>query len=150
MSVPLREYTRHAKLDLGHVSPSILEFMPTNSAMMRSVDEIRRRPESEASERHKQVRSALTERLKNFVYKESAAWKEITRRYGEELTQNELLCIAEVIASNLGIVIDREAKRRKNVLIKWFDENLEVITPFFERLRLIGSDGCPISQRADN
>lgn len=69
-------------------------------------------------------------RLKGFKAKDSMAWSEITRRYGSELKHGELLSIAEVVASNANVQLDRDAKRRKSVLIKWFEENWTRISPF--------------------
>lgn len=90
-------------------------------------------------------RQTLEDRMKNFDYKSSMAWKEIVIRYGADLTHGELRCVAEVIADNLAISLDREAKRRKNVLIKWFQENLEQIGPFLNKIKLIDSAGRPIT-----
>ena len=145
MAVPPGESGRKAKLDFSAQNPNILGLMQVGGPVLRSVNEVE--PTDRKPKERSPSRTALEERLRDFVYKESAAWREISMRYGDELTQSELLCIAKVIGTNLGIIVDREAKRRKNVLIKWFDENLEVILPFFERIRLIGSDGCPIARR---
>ncbi|OHT15332.1 hypothetical protein TRFO_42593 [Tritrichomonas foetus] len=69
-------------------------------------------------------------RLQGFNPLESQVWREICQKYGSSLSQNELLSLAEVIASHIGTRVDREAKRRKEVLIKWFDENSEKILAF--------------------
>lgn len=69
-------------------------------------------------------------RLKGFKPKDSLVWTEITRRFGAEIKHGELLSIAEVVAANAGIQLDRDAKRRKSVLIKWFEENWFQILPY--------------------
>ncbi|OHS98901.1 hypothetical protein TRFO_34769 [Tritrichomonas foetus] len=69
-------------------------------------------------------------RLRGFKAKDSRVWSEITRRFGSELKHGELLSIAEVVAANAGVQLDRDAKRRKSVLIKWFEENWIRISPF--------------------
>ena len=69
-------------------------------------------------------------RLKGFRAKESLVWTEITRRFGNEIKHGELLSIAEVVAANAGVQLDRDAKRRKSVLIKWFEENWFQISPY--------------------
>lgn len=87
--------------------------------------------------RHSQTeieRKRVDKRLKGFVFKESKAWKLICSHYGSNLNQVELLSIAEVIGQELSIKVDREAKRRKEVLIKWFEENIDKIEPILERI----------------
>lgn len=69
-------------------------------------------------------------RLSGFVAKESMVWMELTRRFGDNLKHGELLSIAEVVSVNANILLDRDAKRRKTVLIKWFQENWAQIHPF--------------------
>ena len=89
------------------------------------------------SEREK---AHIKKRLKGFQWKESAAWQDITRFFGPGLSQEELLAIAEILASAAGLKTDREARRRKEVLIKWFDENYNVLRPMFDRLELYNGD----------
>ena len=89
-------------------------------------------------------RKRVDARLNGFVYKESRAWHEITRYYGDGLNQAELLSIAEVIASQIGVKVDREAKRRKEVLIKWYDENIEPIIEIMPLIKLEDKDGKPV------
>lgn len=79
-------------------------------------------------------RRRVDKRLKGFVVKESRAWKQICQHYGSNLNQVELLSIAEVLGYALHIRVDREAKRRKEVLIKWFEENIEAIEPMLDRI----------------
>ena len=80
-------------------------------------------------------------RLSGFDGKNSDAWAEICEAFGPNLSQNELLSIAQVISFHAKLRLDREAKRRKEVLIKWFQENLSVIRPFLNRLILEDCDG---------
>lgn len=89
-------------------------------------------------------RKRVDARLNGFVYKESRAWHEITRHYGDGLNQAELLSLAEVLASQIGIKVDREAKRRKEVLIKWYDENIDTIVDIMPRIKLEDKDGKPV------
>jgi hypothetical protein len=53
--------------------------------------------------------------------------------------------VAEVIAINVKLALDRESKRKKPALIKWFDENFELIGPFLDRLILLDMDGQAIT-----
>ena len=86
-------------------------------------------------------RRKVDERLRGFSLKTSRAWQEICSRFGSNLNQTELLSIAEVLGAQIGVKVDREAKRRKEVLIKWFDENLAVILPYFSKMVLEDRDG---------
>ena len=79
-------------------------------------------------------RRRVDKRLQGFVVKESRAWKAICSHYGSSLNQVELLSLAEVLGHILSIKVDREAKRRKEVLIKWFDENIDKIEPMLDRV----------------
>ncbi|EAX97547.1 hypothetical protein TVAG_006780 [Trichomonas vaginalis G3] len=72
----------------------------------------------------------IAERLGSFNPKDNAVWHEITQRFGANIKQPELLSIANVLAQNASIKLDRDAKRRKSVLIKWFEENWNAIQPY--------------------
>lgn len=88
----------------------------------------------------------VKERLESFDMKNCRAWKEITNRFGPSLNQSELLGIAEIIAEAANIKVDREAKRRKEVIVKWFEENIETVLPILERIELVDEYGqlmCP-------
>ena len=74
----------------------------------------------------------IANRLANFNPKDTPVWREITQRFGSSIKQPELLSIATVLAQNANIKLDRDAKRRKSVLIKWFQENWQVIRPFLD------------------
>lgn len=72
----------------------------------------------------------IAERLGTFNPKDNAVWHEITQRFGANIKQPELLSIANVLAQSANIKLDRDAKRRKSVLIKWFEENWHAIQPY--------------------
>lgn len=79
----------------------------------------------------------LRDRLQEFNYKNSAAWQELSRRQWAERSQKELVSIAQVIAKHCNINLDRESKRRKEVLIKWFDDHLQEILPSFDQIEIV-------------
>ena len=79
--------------------------------------------------------------MNGFSLKDSIAWQEICKRYGPNLNQSELLSMAEIIGQEAGIKVDREAKRRKEVLIKWYEENLEVVLKMLPYFKLVDSNG---------
>lgn len=66
-------------------------------------------------------------RIQGFNYKSSHAWKMLTAKYGPKLAHEELMSIAELLSAQVNINLDRDAKRRKAVLVKWFEENWEII-----------------------
>ena len=72
----------------------------------------------------------IFQRMSGFDPKDNQAWREITARFGSNIKHPELLSIAEVLAKNANVKLDRDAKRRKTVLIKWFSENWVAISPF--------------------
>lgn len=74
----------------------------------------------------------INSRLNGFNPKDNTVWREITSRFGANIKQPELLSIAQVLASSASIKLDRDAKRRKSVLIKWFEENWAQIQPFLD------------------
>jgi hypothetical protein len=86
-------------------------------------------------------RTRVASRLSGFDSARSFAWREFCARFGASLNQAELLSVAQVLASEAGVKVDREAKRRKEVLIKWFDENYLAIAPILPRIRLENTDG---------
>jgi hypothetical protein len=52
-----------------------------------------------------------------------------------------------VIGSEIGIKVDREAKRRKEVLIKWFDENYTAIRTVIGKIEMEDTDGRSMTTR---
>jgi hypothetical protein len=74
----------------------------------------------------------IASRLNGFNSKDNTVWKAITQRFGANIKQPELLSMAQVLASHANIKLDRDAKRRKSVLIKWFEENWTAIEPFLQ------------------
>lgn len=90
-------------------------------------------------------RHRIDERIRNFDYERSDAWTELKRRGWDQLSQAELLSIAQILGKKLGIELDREAKRRKSILVKWFDENLTVLRSRMGNIDLVFED--PDDQR---
>ena len=83
----------------------------------------------------------IASRLSGFNPKDNMVWHEITQRFGASIKQPELLSIATVLAQNANIKLDRDAKRRKSVLIKWFEENWAAIHPYLDYVVLEDSHG---------
>ena len=70
--------------------------------------------------------------LSNFDPENSRAVKKLTERFGER-TQAELLSLALVVSAHTGIKLYRESKRRRNLLLAWYEQNFDVIWPFIEK-----------------
>ena len=103
------------------------------------IGHLNRRSKNHQNE-YEQYRNQL--RLKNFNEKESVAYIKLCKLYGPKPSQQELLSLAHVISANLNIFLDREAIRRKKVLIKWFDENFAKIEPFLmENVLIVDEKG---------
>jgi hypothetical protein len=62
----------------------------------------------------------------------------LTRQYGPKLNREELVSIADLVARKLQITFDRDARRRKIVTIKWFEENWAQIEPLLSEIELDG------------
>ena len=95
---------------------------------MHGTQEIIQQPEAAGTKEKERI----AERLAGFNPKDNSVWHEITQRFGASIKQPELLSIANVLAQNANIKLDRDAKRRKSVLIKWFEENWASIRPFLD------------------
>lgn len=75
----------------------------------------------------------VQEKLADFEPTNCDAWIKLTGRFGPKISQEELLSLAEVVSHQLGIELFREYKRRKNMLIKWFDEHVDEVWPYIEK-----------------
>jgi len=86
---------------------------------------------TQANEDNKE-KHRISARMAGFDPKDNEVWRQITQRFGANVKQPELLSIANVLAMNANIKLDRDAKRRKSVLIKWFQENWAIVSPFLD------------------
>jgi hypothetical protein len=62
----------------------------------------------------------------------------VTRTYGSRLVHEELVSIAVLVADRLNITVDIDARRRKVVMFKWFEENWASIEPLLHDIVLDG------------
>jgi hypothetical protein len=81
-------------------------------------------------------KNKAAERLNDFNLGESPAYAALKDRFGERVTRKKMLSIAQILSGGLRIAIDREAKRRRDVMIKWFDENWAAIEPHLDKITL--------------
>jgi hypothetical protein len=85
-------------------------------------------------------RYVAQQRIAGFNPEISPACRALGGKFGSTI-KDEVLCIAEVLGAEIGIYPDRDAKRRKIVLLKWYDENWERIQPFLGRIMAVTPRG---------
>lgn len=61
---------------------------------------------------------------------ETKAWKKLQELYGEKISSQQLRTLAIIINKFVDVKLTRENKRTKAELIKWYDENYDVVFPF--------------------
>ena len=72
----------------------------------------------------------LDERMRGFTVDDSVSWRGLCYHFQTpKLNHTELISIATLVAQVANIKLDRDAKRRKSVLLKWFEENWSAIYP---------------------
>jgi hypothetical protein len=71
--------------------------------------------------------------LRNFDPATSEAWKFLENRFGPDIPKPWLISLGRVLAQHLNIPLAREYKRRKGMMIKWFDDHFEFIEPFINQ-----------------
>ena len=76
-----------------------------------------------------------------FDYKNCSAYTLLTNKFGINVRQQELIAIASSIGKKLRIKVDRDAKRRKDLLIKWFQDHLEEVTPLLKSVLVFDKNG---------
>ena len=114
------------------------EIKSTNEALVSVNDKCSRKhplKTNRVSRITLEERKRIKKRIGNFDQNKSQAWKYLSLVYGPQIKQDELFTIAEFVSTQLQICIDRDAKRRKSILIKWFDENWTQIAPLFQLYR---------------
>jgi hypothetical protein len=84
-------------------------------------------------------KSCLEEMRKGPNPKEGPAWKYLTNRLGKSPGKPELVSLGIVLAQELGMHLTREYKRRKEMMIKWFNDNFDRLEPFLSsQVELVG------------
>lgn len=75
-------------------------------------------------------RYRVIRRLGKFDYKKCSTYKKLMEIFGAKRSKQELLSLAICLCVKIpSLKLDREAKRRKSVLIKWFHDNFDIIEP---------------------
>lgn len=79
----------------------------------------------------------VKQKLAGFDPRESPACIFINNHFGSDIHQQTLCEFAKKIAKKNQIVLDRDSKRRKTVLLKWFHDHWDVIRNDFENTQLL-------------
>lgn len=80
-------------------------------------------------------------RLQFFNQNECPAYKKLKNIFFQTgISHPELKRIAEILAENCHLRLDRDAKRDNRVLIKWFDENWSILDSEIDRIKIYDSD----------
>ena len=74
----------------------------------------------------------IMNRMKDFDPNKGRVNDMFMNMFGYVPTREQLLSLARVVSIYLHLQLDREAFRRKEVLIKWYDEHYETVFPFIQ------------------
>lgn len=92
----------------------------------------------------------VLKRLDGFDHLNCRAFLEIRKKFSVGITNNELKSLARVLCSRIdGLHLDRDATRDNRVLIKWYDENWEIIKPNLQYIALHDEEGNIIDPSRD-
>jgi hypothetical protein len=76
----------------------------------------------------------VRQQLQGFEPLESAPWEFIVARCRGGISKNELVSLGQVCSVQLHITLYREYKRRKSVMLKWFNDHWDTIYPFLDKM----------------
>jgi hypothetical protein len=92
----------------------------------------------------------VRDRLAGFDWEACEAWTVLRQTFGRGITTNEIKSIAFIICDHCPpLKVDRDAQRDGRVLIKWFQENLNVVQPQLANVELRDEDELVIDSRRD-
>ena len=80
----------------------------------------------------------IRHKLTGFDPNLSPAWIAIRTQFGPDVKQISLCEIAKYLAKKRQILLDRDSKRRKSILLKWFHDHWNVIEPCMSMFKLNG------------
>jgi hypothetical protein len=91
---------------------------------------------SGASEALQLERSQIDDRIKDFDLLTSLPYRRFHQLGWDTMKFPELASVCEILAKEVGVAIDREAKRRKTVLYKWVADNWAALEPHIDCITL--------------
>lgn len=74
----------------------------------------------------------VQQRVSGFNPQCSDAWAGLCQHFGSKITQDELVSIAEAIKLYAQVKLDRDARRRKSVILKWYQDNWAQISKYIK------------------
>jgi hypothetical protein len=84
----------------------------------------------------------LEEEMANFRPFQSEAWFFLTQLYGPKISKDEIVSLGRVTAEELKIELVREYKRRKETMVKWFQNHIDRVRPFLsDSVQVLGENG---------
>ena len=81
----------------------------------------------------------VQKRVNGFDANCSDAWTALCQQFGNKITHEELVSIAEAIKPYCNIKLDRDARRRKSVILKWYQDNWADIKQYIQYVSLEGN-----------
>jgi hypothetical protein len=87
-----------------------------------------------------QEREMILQRVRDFSMTGSRPWRYFRDRGWDKLSVKECVGIGRVLSSETGLDMDREAKRRKEVMFKWMDDHWNAFEPVLGRISLQFTD----------
>ena len=87
------------------------------------------KPQSDDKEKVKAI-------LGDFDPNKSEAWLTLEECFGVNVKQPPLLEIAKIIGQHVHINVNRNARRRKSVLIKWYHDNWNALKPYIKHFQV--------------
>lgn len=78
----------------------------------------------------------VSAKLQGFDLGNCKAWDAIQAQFSSGITHNELKSVATILCLQTGLQLSRLAQRDNRVLIQWFSDNWEVISPFMSTIHL--------------
>lgn len=85
----------------------------------------------------------------SFNYKDTEAYQMIVDKFGNNIRQQELIQIACCLSKKIGVKVERDSKRRKDLLFKWFQDNIDKISPMLHLVVAFGKDGGVLKKEDD-
>lgn len=79
----------------------------------------------------------VKQKLAGFDARQSPACIYINSHFGADIHQQTLCKFAKKIAKKRQIILDRDSKRRKTLLLKWFHDHWDLIRTDFENTQLL-------------
>lgn len=117
------------------------------SAQLQSNMKYSMQPKTVKSMRNSQEMQRIKERLKTPRKEQLQYVHDMIQAYFPGgIGKHELIMIAVLISGHIGIQLDRDARRRRNVLLAWYWEHWSEIFPYLKYVRFECEDGHTLTR----